>query len=406
MRQIPMNNSVVKAAAKRMQEAFNSGNEEKMNQAWQAFFEAVSDSVKDDYELHANDEQALAKRGYRQLTSKEKRFYEKFIEAAKSSNPKQAITDLVDVDGGMPETIIEDVYRNLVNEHPLLNAISFTSASYLTKWLISDHTKQSAAWGTINGEISKELQSSFEVLDLTLNKLSCFAVIPKDMLELGPKFLDNYIRTILGEALAVALENAMVTGTGKNMPIGLDRDIHEGVSVSGGEYPKKTAVEVENFLPETYGSLVARLCKTEKGNYRKIEGLSLVCNPVDYYKKVMPATTVLNTNGTYTGNVFPVPTEVYQSTELDEGKAILFLAKEYFMALGTSKTGTITYDDSCQFLEDNRVYIIKAFANGRAFDNTVAVLLDISKLNPAYITVLNKTVDAATQTDDSGVPIV
>lgn len=392
MKPIVMRNPIVKEAARQMQEAFNKGNQENMEKAWDSFFESVSDAVKDDYAMYAGDDATLAKRGYRQLTASEKKFYEKFVEAAKSSNPKQAITDLVNVDGGMPETIIEDVYRELVNEHPLLSAISFTSASYLTKWLISDHTKQNAAWGDINSDITKELTSSFKTLDLTLNKLSCFAVIPKDMLELGPKFLDNYIRTILVEALSVALESAIVTGSGKNMPIGLDRDIHTGVSVVEGAYPRKTPVQVTDFLPATYGEMVSKLCKTEKGTYRKIEGLSLVCNPVDYYKKVMPATTVMNLNGTYTGNVFPVPTDVYQSAELKEGEAILFLAKDYFMALGTPKTGNITYDDSYQFLEDNRVYIIKAYANGRAYDDTVALLLDISELDPAYITVLNKSV--------------
>ena len=91
------------------------------------------------------------------------------------------------------------------------------------------------------------------------------------------------------------------------------------------------------------------------------------------------------------GNVFPVPTKTVQSAELEEGKAILCVPKEYFMGLGSAKNGTITYDDSVQFLDDNRVYKIKLYANGRAFDNTVALLLDISELDPAYITVLNKT---------------
>ena len=122
------------------------------------------------------------------------------------------------------------------------------------------------------------------------------------------------------------------------------------------------------------------------------------CNPVDYYQKVMPATTVLNAAGTYTGNIFPVPTKVYQSAELDEGEAILCLPKEYFAGLGSAKEGTITYDDSVQFLDDNRVYMAKLYANGKAYDDTVAILLDISELDPAYITVLNKTdADAATQ---------
>ena len=131
------------------------------------------------------------------------------------------------------------------------------------------------------------------------------------------------------------------------------------------------------------------MAKTEKGIYRKIEKVGLICNPVDYLNKVMPATTVLNAAGTYTNNIFPVPTEVFQSAELSEGTAILCLPKEYFMGLGSNKNGSITYDDSTQFLEDNRVYMIKSYANGRAFDDTVSLLLDISELDPAYITVKN-----------------
>ena len=393
----PLKNPIVQAAAKKMQEAMQSGEEKNIQQAWEEFTEAVVDTIRQDAEFAGSDNSVLAQRGYRLLTAKEKEFYQKWLESAKSGNPKQAFTDLLD--GGMPETIIEDVYKNLVNEHPLLDAITFTNVSYLTKWLMSDHTIQSAQWGAINSEITKEITSSFKILEMTQCKLSCFAVIPKDMIELGPVFLDAYIRTILTDAIACGLENAIVTGTGKNMPIGLDRDISASASVVDGVYPKKEAIAVTSFAPVEYGSLIANLCKTENGKYRKIEDLSLICNPKDYFTKVMPATTVMTAAGTYIGNVFPVPTQVYQSGELEEGEAILCLPKEYFAGLGSSKTGTITYDDSVQFLEDNRVYMIKLFANGRAYDNTVAIRLDISNLDPAYITVLNKTEETSSLTE-------
>lgn len=383
----PLNNPIVQSASVAMQEALKAGNEEALSIAFEQFTEAVVDSIRNDYEMHHNDNAILAQRGYRILTANEQKFYEQWIENAKSSNPRQEFTDLLN--DGMPQTIIEDVYRNLVNDHPLLNAITFTNVSYLTRWILNDHTVDKAVWGNINTEVSKKITSSFKIIEMTQCKLSCYAVIPKDMLELGPVYLDNYIRTILVDALACALENGIVTGTGKNMPIGLDRNISSTASVVGGEYPKKTAVKVKSFLPAEYGPLVAKMAKTEKGIYRKIEKVGLICNPVDYLNKVMPATTVLNAAGTYTNNIFPVPTEVFQSAELSEGTAILCLPKEYFMGLGSNKNGSITYDDSTQFLEDNRVYMIKSYANGRAFDDTVSLLLDISELDPAYITVKN-----------------
>ena len=385
----PINNPIVKQAAQAMQAAMKAGDEKKLNDAWEQFHDAVCDSVRNDFEMSHNEDNILMQRGYRVLTADEKQFYQKWIESAKSADPKQSFADLLN--GGMPETIIEDVYRNLVNEHPLLDAITFTNVSYLTKWIMNDHTIDTAVWGQVNSEVTKQISTAFKILELAQCKLSCYAVIPKDMLELGPVYLDGYIRTILTDSLACALENAVVTGTGKNMPIGLDRNISDSAAVVSGEYPKKEAVKVTSFLPEEYGKLVAKLCKTEKGHFRKIEKVGLVCNPVDYFSKVMPATTVLTSAGTFSNNLFPVPTDVFQSAELEEGKAILCVPEEYFMGLGSSKEGTITFDDSVQFLEDNRVYLIKTFANGRAFDNTVSLLLDISELDPAYITVLNKT---------------
>ena len=45
-------------------------------------------------------------------------------------------------------------------------------------------------------------------MEITQNKLSAFAVIPMGILDLGPTFLDGYIRAILKDAIAVALEEA------------------------------------------------------------------------------------------------------------------------------------------------------------------------------------------------------
>lgn len=390
---LPLTNSVIKDAAAKMQAAFSSGDENTIKQAWELFGTAISDTIKADYETSSSDERALAQRGYRILTAEENKFYSAICEASKDVNPKQKFTDLLTGDNvdAMPTTIIEDVYKNLVNQHPLLEAISFTSVSYMTKWLLNDHTTSAAVWGKINSKITEEINSSFKMIELEQCKLSCFAVLPLDMLDLGPRFLDAYIRTLLTESIAVALEKAIITGTGKDMPIGLDRNISAGASVIDGVYPKKEAIKVQDFTPKSWGVLVAKLAKTEKGRYRKIEKVGLAVNPVDYFSKVMPATTLLTPNGGYAYNIFPTPTDVYQSAELDEGTAILFIPEEYFMALGASKNGNIQYDDSVGFLDDTRTWKIKTYANGRAFDNTVALVLDISELEALYVTVLNKS---------------
>lgn len=375
-----------------LQSALQSGNEEEGKKAWGQVFDAITEKVKTDFEMYSTDTNVLAQRGYRQLTSEETEFYQNLAKAGKASDPKQAFTDLINTDGGMPETIIEDVYRDLLEEHPLLDKITFQNVKYLTKWLLNDHTRQKAAWGQINGEITQEIESAFKGVEVTLLKLTAYAVIPQDMLDLGPSFLDNYIRTILKEALYVALEKAIVSGSGKDEPVGLNRDIHEGVSFSTSTgYPEKTAIQVTNFLPANYGPLVAKLAVTEKGRMRSFDEVLMICNQVDYLNKIMPATTALTTGGTYARDLFPFPTEVVRSNEVKTGQAILCLPEEYFFGLGESKDGKIEYSDEFKFLQDARTYKIKLHGNGRPYDNTVAIVLDISKLDPAYVTV--KTAD-------------
>ena len=371
-----------------LQSALQSGNEEEGKKAWGQVIDAITEKVKTDFEMYSTDTNVLAQRGYRQLTSEETEFYQNLAKAGKASDPKQAFTDLINTDGGMPETIIEDVYRDLLEEHPLLDKITFQNVKYLTKWLLNDHTRQKAAWGQINGEITQEIESAFKGVEVTLLKLTAYAVIPQDMLDLGPSFLDNYIRTILKEALYVALEKAIVSGSGKDEPVGLNRDIHEGVDFSTSTgYPEKTAIQVTNFLPANYGPLVAKLAVTEKGRMRSFDEVLMICNQVDYLNKIMPATTTLTTGGTYARDLFPFPTEVVRSNEVKTGQAILCLPEEYFFGLGESEDGKIEYSDEFKFLQDARTYKIKLHGNGRPYDNTVAIVLDISKLDPAYVVV-------------------
>ena len=389
-------NSVIKQAAAALQAAFIAGEETKIQEAFEQYGEAIRDTVVEDYLAANGDKDILAKRGYRVLTAEETKYYEKLIEAGKSENPKQTYAGLLS-DDVMPTTIIEDVYKDLTQEHPLLAKINFVSVKYLTKWILNDHSTQTALWGAINSTITQEISSAFKVVEMAQNKLSAFAIIEKDMLDLGPTFLDGYIRTFLKEAIAQAVENSIITGTGKNMPIGLDRDIHVGVSVVDGAYPKKQAVELTSFEPAVYGAVLATLAKTEQytdsdsvvhgGKMRAFDSVVLVCNQVDYLTKVMPSTTMLTSNGLYAKDLFPFPTEVIRSNAVASGEAILFLPEEYFFGIGTSKDGTIEYSDDFKFLEDKRVFKVKLHGNGRPYDNTVAVRLDISDLEPAYLNV-------------------
>ena len=142
---------------------------------------------------------------------------------------------------------------------------------------------------------------------------------------------------------------------------------------------------------------MAQLAKDERGHVKQsVAGLTLVCNLVDYLTKVMPATTLLNTEGRYVNDLFPVPTRVVTAEVISEGEALLILPDEYDLLVAGNRG--IEYSDEVKFFEDQRAAKLVTYAFGKAYDNTSSILLDISKLDPAYITVAVHSVEV----DDEG----
>lgn len=117
----------------------------------------------------------------------------------------------------------------------------------------------------------------------------------------------------------------------------------------------------------------------------------MLVNPVDYWEKIFAATTVLTANGTYVYGVLPIPGKFIQSVAVPKGKMAVGMAKDYFMGIGS--TGKIEYSDEYKFLEDERVYITKQYANGTPKDNDSFLVFDISNLNTdtAQVQKLTKT---------------
>lgn len=371
---------------------------EKMNKAimdndqdaFAAAFEELSVNIQEnimaevDMARQQGDAAILASRGTRQLTSEEKTYYEKVIDAMRSSNPRQALADL---DVVMPKTTIDAVFEDLTTDHPLLDAVNFMNTSGLIEMIVNTNGTELATWDALCAEIITELTSGFKKVNMGLNKLSAFLPVCKAMLDLGPAWLDRYVRDILQEALYNGLEKGILNGTGKNQPIGMMKQVGEGVTVTDGVYPDKEAIAVTSLDAETYGELLAKLAKTPKGNKRNVEGVILVVNPTDYFTKIMPGTTVMTPQGTYVNNVLPYPTTVIQSTQVPDGKAVLGLGKRYFMGIGTAKSGKIEYSDEYHFLEDERIYLVKLYGHGEPLDNNAFLVLDISALKPAMLKV-------------------
>lgn len=381
--------------AHELNEAYQSGDPKRIETAWENMQAAIGNDVlqkmQKDVQAYqqTGDKQILAQRGFRTLTSKEETWYQRVIDAMKSTAPQQAFAAIIGSDAEddiMPSTIYEDVFRQLEQDHPLLKLLNVQQTGYLTKWILNNHTAQTAVWGSITDAIAKEITSSLTVVDVKQNKLSCYAILELGMLDLGPVFLDRYVRACMMESMSAALEMAVITGTGIKMPVGMDRDLSDSSYNASTGWAQKTAEVVTSFAPAAYGPLVSKLTKDGNGKVRTFDKVVLICNLTEYLNKIMPATTILTVGGSYAKDLFPFPTDVVVSSFVPDGHAILGLPKEYTLMMGAStRSNVIEYDDSVRFLEDQRVFKIITYADGRAYDNTSFIYLDISGLESAYL---------------------
>ena len=377
--------------------AVRSNDETAMQQAMTDWQNYLSESIIAEANgiLGATDSNILASRGVRQLTSKEKKFYESLIASARQEvTPGSVITGIGEA---LPETTIESVFDDLKQNHPLLNAINFTNTSAITKMVMNKQGSQTATWDELNTPITKQLVGEIEIVTMTLCKLTAYMFVTFDMLDLGPAWIDKYVRETLAEALSVGLETAIVDGNGVNQPIGMTRNFTGSFNSSTG-YARNSATAIKALDTDTYGTLLSTLAKAPNGNIRTISEVVLIVNPVDYFTKVMPATTVLAPDGTYRNNIFPFPTKLIQSVGAPEGHAIIGLAPRYFMGMGTAKGGKLEYDDSYKFIEDLRTYKIKLYGMGKPLDKNAFIYLDISNLKnvlPTFKVVTETTTNSS-----------
>lgn len=374
--------------------AMKSEDQDQLIEAFTQFAMSVQQDMLEDIKAYkeTGDQAILARRGVRQLTQQEKSFYTALAKTAVSGDPKMAFTGLDSTT--MPTTIIDTVIDDIGTEFPLLDAINLQNVSAQTKMIVNKQGIQLAVWGALNTTITEELSGAISTINVALTKLTAFIPIDRDMVDVGPEWMDAYARAILAEALGLGLCQGVVAGTGKDQPIGMLKDL--AGAVTDGIYPDKAAAPITDFSPTTVGAIAATLAQGPNGRMRKVPNILVVVNPVDYFNKVMPATTYLTPQGTYVNNVLPYPCTIVQDVNVPSNKAIFGLGKRYTIGVGKGGTkGAVETSDEFMFLDDKRVYKVKAYGDGQPLDNNAFVIKDISGLEPMkqQVIVANSTTD-------------
>ena len=304
------------------------------------------------------DAAVLAQRGFKPLTAEERRYYNE-------------VKDKHSFDGlELPKTVFDRVFEDLRKEHPILTEIDFVNTTGVSEWIVRVDDVEAAWWGPLCEEIKKKLDTGFKTIQTTLYKVSAYVPVCKAMLALGPEWLDRYVRQILTESIALAMEKYIIAGDGKDGPVGIIKKLED---VSGGVHQDKEAVALADFSPESIGSqILAPLAKDKNGLGR----LLLVVNSQDYYNKFYPLFKIQDRDGLYGDQNLPFDGKVIISNYMPEGKMAVGEARNYFMGVGSELK--IEHSDEYRFLEQQRVYISYQYANGMPRKDEDFIVFDIT----------------------------
>ena len=347
-------------------------NEKEQSEALQNYFDVLRDDVANSVRKEVNDgmldRSILQQRGQNVLTSEETKFFNAVVQEG-------GFTD----DSILPVTTQERVFEDLVREHPLLDAIGLQDLGAVTRFITSDPTK-AFAWGPLFGDIKGQVNAAFGEETITQLKLTAFAAVPNDMLELGPEWIERYVRTLLVESYSTGLEYGFVNGKGpsSNEPIGLMKNV-----AANGAVSDKASSGTLTFAPSQFGEVVAgelhgvvtALSTDEDGNARKVlNRIVMVVNPVDAIA-VQARNTIQTANGQWV-MALPYNIRVVESEEVPAGRALFFVQGQYTAAIAGGYK--LKKFDQTLAMEDATLYTIKQFANGKPKDNKAALVYDLN----------------------------
>lgn len=338
------------------------------NEMQDALVADLSEHITSEVRNQNNDSAILAARGQNVLTSKERKFFNEVI-ASGGFNENTIL----------PITTQERVFEDLVEAHPFLEVIGLQDMGAVTRYIYSDPTK-AYAWGILFGEIKGQLSAAFTEEQIGQLKLTAFAVIPKDMLDLGPEWVERYVRTLLVEAYSVGLEYGLINGRGpaQNEPIGLTKNVDEDT----GAITAKTSSGTLTFAPSPLGEVVAgelhdvikALSVDAKGKSRKVlNKVIMVVNPVDAIS-VQARNTIQTANGQWV-TALPFNITLIESEEIPSNKALFFVKGQYLA--GIAGGYKLNKFDQTLAIEDAMLYTIKQLANGKPKDNKAALIYDL-----------------------------
>lgn len=252
---------------------------------------------------------------------------------------------------------IEEMLRQtsaLYNQVDVLNIPGYLSIPV-------EDTVNDAAW-IAEGANSTDVEDKLASVNFAAYKLIRTISITAEVSKMTISAFENWIVKKITERMAMAIENAILNGTGNGQPKGILKETIKTLQ----------STEKGKFTYEDICNIMANL----RAGYKK--GSAFVVNTQTLWKDLATIRVgdnlvfVPDPTGEFAGRIFGKP--VIEDEFIGEGKILYGLFNKY--TINWNENVNVTSDDSAEFRSGNRVYRGMALVDGKTVNKEAFVLMN------------------------------
>ena len=259
----------------------------------------------------------------------------------------------------IPTTTLNRIEEMLRQTSALYNMVDVLNIPGYLSIPVED-TVNDASW-VAEGESSTDVNDKLKSVNFAAYKLIRTISITAEVSKMTVSAFENWIVKKLTDRMAMAIENAILNGTGNGQPKGILKE-------------KITSLESNEAGKFSYED-ICKIMANLKAGYKR--GSAFVVNTQTLWNDI--ATIKLGDNlvfvpdatGEFAGRIFGKP--VIEDEFIGEGKILYGLFNKY--TINWNENVNVTSDDSAEFRSGNRVYRGMALVDGKTVNTEAFVLM-------------------------------
>lgn len=317
-----------------------------------------------------------------------------FYETIKQAIEKRTVTGL---DLTIPQILLDTITDDLGRYSSFYDLVRVAKLTGTGRAIVVGEAPE-AVWTEMIGKIN-ELSALFTDIEVDGFKVGGFIPLHNSLIEDSMVNLATYVEELLKESIAIALDKAILYGTGTKMPLGVIPAIQADFLVDGGGVGIDTGLRLTNIITLTvantkFANIIAAMKFIKRG--RRGRGpITVTMNESTWLGTVVPMSLLANAAGAFvsvSNQSFPgLGYKVVFSEEIPEDNVLVGDFSKYLLA----ERSDIKTASSTEFLftDDKTVFKATARYDGKPVRTGAFVLIGLNNVAPTLTATFK--VDAA-----------